>query len=335
MTRFFVLPLLVLVTMTTFGQNFAEEHFLFERQYKTMKGYYHRGLYYKAVEYIDSLKDNRFVEREELYLISRIYSLNNQFDNALFYLEKAVKKGKTKKDVETMYDFDNFRNNHLYLVFNLNYDKWHNTYLEELSKLSIDSVYYNQIIDMHKASLKASKFKVTYIDGDGVYEEYDKKDSLSNYQSMLAEIKQDSINFVQLAELIQTKGFPTRKKVGDAFETASYMLKYKSQIIEQLYEPNSIWKPVVKSIESEMYQGNLHPTYLAYLTDVSKSTLGLPQVYFTSFKSSYCKKQQNCIENPKELNLRRRSVGLCSIELDFWLEAEDFPKELENLMYNN
>lgn len=331
--RFFVLLFFIILKITAVGQNFAEEHYRFDTNYKTLKGYYHRGLYHKAVEYVDSLKDNRFIDKQELYLISRIYSLNNDFDKALIYLEKAVKKGSTKKEVETMYDLDNFRNHHSYLIFNLNYEKWHNHYLQELSKLAIDSVYYKQIIGMYKASLKARKYKVTYVDGDEVYEEYEKQDSLSQFQSMLAEIKQDSINFFQLAELIQTKGFPTRKKVGDAFETATNIVKYKSQLIEKFNEPNSIWGPIIKSIELEQNQGNLPPNYLAFLTDVSKYDLGLPQVYLTFLKSSCCKDNENCIENPKELNERRRSVGLCSIELEFWVDAIDFPKEIDLLMY--
>lgn len=328
--RFFVLLFFIILELAAIGQNFAEEHFQFDRQYKTMQGYYHRGLYHKAVEYVDSLKENRYVDKYELYLISRIYALNNEFDKTLVYLEKAVKKGVTKKDVEIMYDLDNFRNNHLYLVFNLNYDKWHNTYLEEQSKLSIDSVYYKQIVAMHNASLKARKFKVTYVDGDEVREEYETKDSLNRFK---AEIKQDSINFYQLAELIKIKGFPTRKKVGDISETATFILKYKSQHIEQFHLPNSIWKPIIEQINIEINRGDLPSHYLAFLTDVSKYYLKLPQVYLTFSKSSYCNEIHNCIENPKELNIRRRSVGLCSIELDFWTEAKDFPNELENLMY--
>ncbi|MBE7441740.1 MAG: hypothetical protein HS119_04730 [Flavobacteriales bacterium] len=333
--RYIVIIFIVLLEVTVYGQSFAEEHYRFDTNYKTMKGYYHRGLYQKATEYVDSLKDNRFVGKYELYLIARIYSLNNEFDKVLIYLEKAVKKGITKKEIESMYDFDNFRKHHSYVIFNLNYDKWHKIYLDELLTLSIDSAYYNQIIGMHKASLKARKFKVTFVDGDEVYEEYNKQDSLSQYQSMIAEIKQDSINFYQLAELIQTKGFPTSKKVGDAYETASLILKYKSQHIEKFNEPNSIWVQIKEKIELEQNEGNLPPIYLAYLSDVSKYHLGLPQVYLTFKKSSFCKDNKNCIENPKKLNELRKSVGLCSIELEFWVDAIDFPKEIEELMYKN
>jgi tetratricopeptide (TPR) repeat protein len=325
-----LLFLLLFIFTTSEAQNFAEEHYRFDTNYKTMKGYYHRGLYHKAVEHVDSLNNNRFVDKHEFYLISRIYSLNNQFDKALFYLEKAVRKGITKKEVETLFDFDKFREHHLYLVFNLNYDKWHNEYLQEISKLTIDSFYYHQLINMHKASLDARKYKVTYVDGDEMYEKYEEGDSLLRWK---AEIKQDSINFYQLAELIQAKGFPTTKKVGDAFETATFILKYKSQSIEKLNEPNKIWQQISASIEHEMKEGNLSPNYLALLTDISKSALKLPQVYLTFLKSYYCKDNENCIENPKELNVRRRLVGLCSIELDFWVDAIDFPKEIEELLY--
>ncbi|MBX2959596.1 MAG: hypothetical protein KF732_06520 [Flavobacteriales bacterium] len=118
--RFFVLLFFIILEIAAIGQNLAEEHYCFDTNYKTMKGYYHRGLYQKATEYVDSLKDNRFVDKHELYLIARIYSLNNEFDKVLIYLEKAVKKGITKKEIESMYDFDNFKKHHSYVIFNLN-----------------------------------------------------------------------------------------------------------------------------------------------------------------------------------------------------------------------
>lgn len=315
---------------TTKAQNIAEEHYQFDKNYKTMRGYYHRGLYHKAVEYVDSLKENRYVDKYELYLISRIYALNNEFDKTLVYLEKAVKKGISKHQVETMYDLDNFRQSHLYMLFNLNYEKWNTTYLETIKNTSIDSVYYKEIIAMYQASIKARKYKVTYVDGDEVYEKYEVSDSLKRWK---AEIKQDSINFYQLAELIKIKGFPTRKKVGDAFESATYMIKYKSQAIEEFETPNSAWSKIIPTIKVEMTSGNLPPYYLAYIEDISRQAKNLPQIYLSFAKSSYCERNTNCIEDPENLNLRRKSVGLCSIELEYWTNAEDFPEVVKNLIY--
>ncbi len=311
------------------AQNFIEEHYRFDTFYKTTTGNYNRGIYYKAVETIDSLKDNKFVKKDELFFFARAYSLNNQFDKTLFYLEKAVKKGITKQQVENMYDLDKFRENHLYLIFNVNYDKWHNVSLEEELKIKIDSVYYKQIVELQKASLTTRKFKVTVIDGDEVYEEFETKDSLDQWK---AEIKQDSINFFKLAQLIIDKGFPTQEKVGDASNTAMFMLKYKNQKIDELFQVNCIWEPIVQQIKKEMVLGNLPPYYLAYLTDISKTALAQPQIYFTIFKTSYCAKIANCIDKPEELNIRRKSVGLCSIELEFWANAQEFPKELYDVL---
>ncbi len=330
MNQLLTLILLSLI-ITTKAQNNIDEHFRFDTFLKTTTGYYNRGLYYKAVETIDSLNNNKFIGKWELFFFARVYSLNNQFDKTLFHLEKAVKKGITKHQVETMYDLDNFRQSHLYMLFNLNYEKWNNTYLETIKNTSIDSVYYKEIIAMYQASLKARKYKVTYVDGDEIYEKYEVGDSLKIWK---AEIKQDSINFEELANLIKIKGFPTVKRVGSAFETIVYMLKYKSQAIEQFETPNSVWTKIIPAIQTEMESGNLPPYFLAYLEDLYRNSKKLPQTYLTFSKSSYCERTTNCIEAPENLNVRRKAVGLCSIELEYWTNAEDFPEVVKNLMYN-
>lgn len=330
MNKFLTLILLSFI-ITTKAQNYTEEHFKFDTFFNTTKGYYHRGLYYKAVETIDSLQENRFVKKDELFLFARIYSLNNQFDKTLSYLEKAVKEGLTKQQVESMYDLDNFRKSHLHMLFDLNYEKWNKIYLDSLNKLTIDSIYYKEIDAMYQASLKARKFKVTLIDGDEVYESYEPQDSL---KKLFAEAKQDSVNFETLANLIQIKGFPTEKRIGSMYETVVFMLKYKSQAIEQFETPNSAWSKIIPFIQKEMESGNLPPFLLAHLEDIYNYAKKQPQAYLTIAKSTYCNRVENCINEPEKLNERRKAVGLCSIELAYWTDAEDFPDVVKKLMYN-
>lgn len=106
-----------ILSVVASAQSFAEQHYQYDVNYKMMQGYYNRGLYQEATQHIDSLKDNRYVNGQDYYFFARVYSLNNEFDKSLFYLEKAVKGGTTKSDVERMYDLDKFRESHLNIVF--------------------------------------------------------------------------------------------------------------------------------------------------------------------------------------------------------------------------
>ena len=111
------------------AQTHAEEHYEYDRIFKTMKGYYNRGLYHKAVLYPDSLTGNKYVDASTNYFIARVYALSNEFDQTLIYLEKAVKQGITKTQIERMYDLDGFRESNMHIIYEMNYDKWHQEFL--------------------------------------------------------------------------------------------------------------------------------------------------------------------------------------------------------------
>ena len=49
-----VISILILAFLKMDAQTHAEEHYEYDRLHKTMKGYYNRGLYHKAVLYPDS-----------------------------------------------------------------------------------------------------------------------------------------------------------------------------------------------------------------------------------------------------------------------------------------
>ena len=55
MTRLiFIVIFFSCLTPVVWAQNYAEEHYQYDRLHKMMKGYYNRGLYHKAVLYPDS-----------------------------------------------------------------------------------------------------------------------------------------------------------------------------------------------------------------------------------------------------------------------------------------
>lgn len=295
-----------------------------------MQGYYNRGLYQQATQYIDSLKDNRYVNGSTFYFFSRIYSLNNEFDKTLFHLEKAVKRGITKEQIERMYDLDKFKDSHLYIVFELNYDKWHQEYLVNESNFELDSIYINEIRNIRAKVLEIRYKSVITEDGDEIYE---LRDSPEIY---LKAKKQDSINFYDLSELIILKGFPTAKVVG------TKTLRYVSEILDnyvEYYNSLPLWQQVKKIILDEITAGHLKPYFLAMLEDLYLFKTNQPIKYATQI--NYFKQVQNEIvkyknlevENPEELNIRRKSIGLCPIEIEYWSLAKELPKSLQNVKF--
>ncbi len=285
-----------------------------------MQGYYNRGLYQEATQYVDSLKDNRYVNGQVYYFFARIYSLNNEFDKSLFYLEKMVKLGTTKAAIERMYDLDKFRNSHLNIVFELNYDKWHQEYVNAIANLNLDSTYIKEIELIKNIANKTKYKRVETIDGDIVYE---LKDSID----ILEVEKQDSLNFEKLTELILEKGFPTYKKIGGAAFDALNLIKYK--YIAEVEKESFKWKKIKPFLLEELEKGRLKPFVYGQLKDRVRVYKEEPQIYLTSLNYT----NDDKVENPEELNIRRKSIGLCPIEIEFWSLAKELPLSLQEIKF--
>jgi hypothetical protein len=323
--RLVVTLFIFFLSITVDAQSFAEQHYQFDVNYKMMQGYYNRGLYQEATQYVDSLKGNRYVNGQVYYFFARVYSLNNQFDKSLFYLEKAVKRGTTKADVEKMYDLDKFRESHLNIVFELNFDKWHQEYLSWAAELQIDSVYYKEIETLKILAYHTRYVKAEKVDGDDVFV---LKDSID-----IAEIeKQDSINFEKLTALILEKGFPTYRKVGGAAFDAIRMLE--SNFIERFNDGDSKWEKIKPLIIKEVEKGNLKPFIYGRLEDSYNGISKNPQLYLHPiYTNNDYKGRFKEIVKPEELNIRRKSIGLCPIEIEFWSLALELPLSLQEIKF--
>ena len=307
------------------AQSFAEQHYQFDVNYKMMHGYYNRGLYQEATQYVDSLRDNRYVNGQVYYFFARVYSLNNEFDKSLIYLEKAVKRGTTKTAIERMYDLDKFRESHLNIVFELNYDKWYQEYLDWVGKIEIDSVYYKEIMEINSLSNNSRYKRVETIDGDIVYE---LKDSIE----VAAIEKQDSINFEELTDLFLEKGFPTYKRVGGAAFDAIRMLE--SNFIVGFNESSSKWEKIKSLIIKEIELGNLKPFIYGRLEDSYNGISKNPLLYLSPIYSHMeFEGSVKEIVKPEELNIRRKSIGLCPIEIEFWSLAKELPLSLQEIKF--
>ncbi|NQX99209.1 MAG: hypothetical protein HRT73_15220 [Flavobacteriales bacterium] len=306
------------------AQSFSEEHYQYDRVYKTMLGYYNRGLYHKAVEYPDSLIGNKYLNGSTNYFIARVYALGNEFDKTLFFLEKAVKKGITKKQIGRMYDLDAFRESNMNIIYELNYDKWHQEYLLSKEDLVLDSLYIKEIEKIQDEYSK--NLTIRRADGDEIIEV---KDSLRFYHTTK---RLDSLSFFVMIELMLEKGFPTYKTVGKGFYTCSRYLRYN---IPDDYDVNCAdWQKIKAMIFTEIEKGSIYPFYYAAIEDRIRLGSKQSQLYGTMIViHSRSKDGRNSIqyEKPEELNIRRRAVGLCSIQLEMWSRAIELPLSLKEI----
>ena len=322
---------IILILLACFWSNLGaqtsvEEYYQFDSIYKTTLGYYNRGLYHKAALCPESLAENRYVNATTNYFFARVFSLSNEFDKTLEYIEKAVELGVTKSQIEKMYDLDGFRESNLNIVYEMNYDKWHQEYLLSQENVQLDSVYIKEIRKIRKDY--SNKLKLRKIEGDEIIWVEDS----TNYY--LTTKKLDSLSFHAIVDLTLEKGFPTTKTIGKDYYWYSRILRYNMPVE---YDENcDDWKKIKKSIHAEMKKGTVYPFYYAAIEDNLKVSRKQPQIYGTIPVVYSGNKDVSDVlqfENPEELNIRRRVIGLCSIQLELWSQARELPKSLKGVQF--
>ena len=86
----------------------------------------------------------------------------------------------------------------------------------------------------------------------------------------------------------------------------------------------------------EMKKEELGPTYFAYIEDKIRQRNNKLHLNGTIRSILYSRKGlRNTVqyENPEELNVRRRAVGLCAIQLELWSEAQELPESLKGVKF--
>jgi uncharacterized protein with HEPN domain len=133
----------------------------------------------------------------------------------------------------------------------------------------------------------------------------------------------DSINFDHLLATTKLYGFPNYKTVGYSGVNDVWILLWHHRGKE--FEVNPLWKEIMPFIEKEISVGNLDKDFLTMFIDDNEIANGRPMVYGTLygyFRGLPEFDQYEVIE-PKDINLRRKQVGLAPIDL--WLEALKLP----------
>lgn len=319
-----VLILLIIFSINANAQTSVDEHYAYDTFNKMMIGYYHRGLYSEATNYIDSLQNNQFLSAHDYFMFARVNSLNNNFREAVEFLEQAVKTGITKKVIEEAYDLDNFRQSNMNILYELNYENWHQDYLlkEQAFNEKTNKSYVNQI-------LKLDSLRQQILD-DYIKTKSNQHDSLLAYNKLA---EQDSLNFLGLTDLILENGFPVKKMVGEkAFFIANKIL---SMNVTGFEDESSVWKQIKPMIHKEIKKEHLKPFYYAQLYEQYLFNTSQPKCYATriGYYRVLVDAPQFEYENPEELNLRRKSVGLCKVEIECWAYAMDLPEALQNIKF--
>ena len=321
-----IVILLLLFCCKSDAQTYAQTHYEYDRIYKTIKGYYNRGLYHKAVLYPDSLTGNKYVDGSSYFFFARVYALSNEFDQALVNLEKAVKRGITKTQIIQMYDLDGFRGSNLHIIYEMNYDKWHQDYLDLVSSIAFDSVYIKQIQKI--SQLYSNNLRLRKVEGEEIIWV---KDSTKYYYTRK---RLDAAIFYAIVDLTIEKGFPTKRTIGKEYYRYSRYLRYN---MPDTYDENcEDWQKVKTMIFAEMEKGTVYPFYYAAIEDKMRQRTNSPQLNGTISSRFY--RLNNIVntieyEKPEELNLRRRAVGLCSIQLEMWSEARELPESLKEIEF--
>ena len=331
MKKYFLLFILIAFVYNAIkAQEYAEEHYHFNTYYNTMLGFYNYGEDNNAANFADTIKTNyKKLNKRTLFLIARVYANNVDYINTIEFLEKAVKKGTTKTSIERSYDLDLFRENNLYLILESNYDKWHQEYLDAEKSIQLDSNYikkintFNKIYDDARYHLHARK------KGDSTYFP---SDSTTRHT---ARIIVDSL-FYKMLDLVIENGFPTTARVGRKIGESYYPFskRFLYEVPDSFSLENPKWIIVKKMITEEMSNGNLKPFFYASFMDNYRLSKNEPQLYGTiNYVYNYNAINYLEYENPEELNIRRRAVGLCSIQLKLWSAAQDLPPALQNITF--
>ncbi|PTB97256.1 hypothetical protein C9994_03800 [Marivirga lumbricoides] len=127
------------------------------------------------------------------------------------------------------------------------------------------------------------------------------------YNQEMAEIHNK--NAKTLNEIIDIIGYPTVHKVGKEANEATWLI-----IQHSIGQPNFM-KKCAKLLEIAVHQNKSNSKNLAYLTDRIAVFENKPQLYGTQFDwDENGELSPNIFDDLKEVNQRRKSIGLNSIE---------------------
>lgn len=241
--------------------------------------------------------------------------------NDYFNLEKVTRKllaiGYPIQEIESKVSL-NFKNSNQWN----NIQKCKDSIVENYDK----NLNKNWITELGKMTFSDQEIRKVYMKSFN--------DSVRKEQLLFSMNIIDSINFNHLLATTKLFGFPTYKTVGYSGVNDVWILLWHHRGKE--FEMNPLWKEIMPFIEKEISAGNLDKDFLSMFIDDNEIANGRPMVYGTlyGYFRGLPEFDQYGVIDPKEINLRRKQVGLAPIEL--WLETLKLPlpKKLKGITFN-
>ncbi|MDR2276180.1 MAG: hypothetical protein LBF27_35075 [Sphingobacterium sp.] len=117
-------------------------------------------------------------------------------------------------------------------------------------------------------------------------------------------------NYTEIKIVFEKYGFPGFDIVGEEGSKSFWL------IVQHCDKWPEFQKQVLKKMEAEVKKKNAHSTYYAYLVDRIKIRGGQKQLYGTqvSYHTDTCQAYVSNVEDPDNINKRRKAVGLETIE---------------------
>jgi len=119
-----------------------------------------------------------------------------------------------------------------------------------------------------------------------------------------------TVNYKEAKKIFENYGFPGFDLVGEAGSKSFWL------IVQYCDKWPDFQKQVLKKMEVQVKRKNAHAIYYAYLVDRIRIRAGKKQLYGTqvSYRTDSCQAFVQDIEDMDNLNKRRSSVGLESVE---------------------
>lgn len=136
----------------------------------------------------------------------------------------------------------------------------------------------------------------------------------------------DKENTLKLKEIIEKIGWPGISKVGKLGASSAWLLVQHADLDVEFQEK------CLKLMEEN--RNDVDNRHIAYLTDRVRVNKGMNQLYGTQFKGSGSSHEPHEIEDPENLEERRRFVGLESFE-EYKMKMKESNKKFEERKGDN
>ncbi|MCC6180668.1 MAG: hypothetical protein IT237_02425 [Bacteroidia bacterium] len=246
-------------------------------------------------KYEDAIKEYKTILTQEnirfkntyYYNLACAYSLSNQIDSAISILNTI---SALTQSAEFIFDSD-LNNLHNHKNWDVLKKKYMEYFFETNKNIKELNIAYNLSLMKEEGQAIRSRWNKNIKERELVYTQW-------------AFI--DSANTAKLVEIIEKIGWPDTSKVGRKGAYNAFLILQHSSL--------SIQKKYLDSLKKSVAENKASPIHLAYIEDRILQQDNMPQIYGTQIDISCGNPEPFPVVDPKNLNNRRKSIGLEPIE---------------------